>query len=224
MRLFVAIALPAGAATELDAVLAPLRADWPGLRWTGRDAWHLTLAFLGEVDEALTAGLGTRLERAANRHSRLTLSLAGAGAFPWAGRARVLWSGVQGDGAGLAALAGSVTAAARRAGIPVTATGRRYQPHLTLARCRAPVDVRWLVDQLAGYDGPSWEAGEIYLIRSYLGTAPGSQPRYEALGNWPLRPPRAARSHTRPAPGASLGPGRWRNGGPAPGGPGEPGH
>ena len=65
MRLFVAVALPADAAGELDGAVAPLRLAWPELRWTGRDAWHLTLAFLGEVDEGLTGKLGARLERAA---------------------------------------------------------------------------------------------------------------------------------------------------------------
>src|SRR5215831_16203447 len=70
MRLFVAIALPAGAAGELDSAVAPLRLAWPELRWTGRDAWHLTLAFLGEVDEELTGTLGERLERAVARRRR----------------------------------------------------------------------------------------------------------------------------------------------------------
>ena len=103
-----AIALPAGAAGELDSAVAPLRLAWPELRWTGRDAWHLTLTFLGEVDEGLTGKLGGRLERAAARHARLSLSLGGAGAFPTAGRARVLWTGVQGDRRGLTRLAQSV--------------------------------------------------------------------------------------------------------------------
>ena len=81
MRLFVAIALPPEAASELDAVVAPLRPSWPELRWTGVDAWHLTLAFLAEVDEVVTGRLAVRLERAARRHAPLSLSLAGAGAF-----------------------------------------------------------------------------------------------------------------------------------------------
>ena len=142
MRLFVAVAVPVHAADELDDAVAPLRQSWPGLRWTGRDAWHLTLAFLGEVTEPVCARLVPRLERAAARHPRLPLSLGGAGAFPGAARARVLWTGVQGEPRALAALAASVAAGARRAGAPPAEEGRRFQPHLTLARCREPVDVR----------------------------------------------------------------------------------
>ena len=182
MRLFVAIALPAVAAGELDSAVAPLRLAWPELRWTGRDAWHLTLAFLGEVDEELIGKLGERLQRAAAHHARLSLSLGGAGAFPTAARARVLWTGIRGDRRGLAALAASVAAGARRAGAPPAQEGRRYEPHLTLARCRAPADVQTLVATLGGFAGTPWTAGEIYLIRSRL----QDQPRYETLGAWPM--------------------------------------
>ena len=185
MRLFVAIALPADAAGELDRAVAPLRLAWPELRWTGRDAWHLTLAFLGEVDEELVGRLGDRLQRAAARHGRLSLSLGGAGAFPTAARARVLWTGVRGDRRGLAGLAGSVAAGARRAGVPSAQERRRYEPHLTLARCRAPADVQTLVATLASFAGTPWTASEIYLIRSRL----QDRPRYETLGAWPLLAP-----------------------------------
>ena len=61
---------------------------------------------------------------------------------------------------------------------------RGFTPHLTLARCRAPVDVREIVDRLDGYQGPGWTAQEIYLIRSTL----DGQPRYETLETWKLRP------------------------------------
>jgi 2'-5' RNA ligase len=182
MRLFVALGLPAEAADELDRVVAPLRPGWPQLRWTGRDAWHLTLAFLGEVDEKVTARLSRGLAGAAAKRHRLPLSLHGAGAFPKKDRARVLWTGVRDYSDGLTALAGSVGKAARTAGAPPTGRSREYHPHLTLARCREPADVRALLDELAGYAGTPWVAGEIYLIRSHL----GAHPRYETLGSWPL--------------------------------------
>ncbi len=188
MRLFVALAVPACAADELDDAVEPFRRPWPALRWTRRDAWHITLAFLGEVNETVSARLAARLERAAARHPCLPVSLGGAGAFPVATRARVLWTGVQGEPRALAALAASVAAGARRAGIPPAEEGRRFQPHLTLARCRAPVDARSLVESLSGYTGTPWTAGEIYLIRSHLpGGRPHDRPRYETLGSWPLR-------------------------------------
>jgi 2'-5' RNA ligase len=192
MRLFVAVAVPVRAADELDETVAPLRQLWPGLRWTGRDAWHLTLAFLGEVTEPVCARLVPRLERAAARNPRLSLSLGGAGAFPGAAQARVLWAGVQGEPSALPALAQSVAAAARRAGASPAGESRRFRPHLTLARCREPVDVQPLVHRLSGYTGTPWTAGEIYLIRSHLpGGRPHDRPRYETLGCWPLTgPPR----------------------------------
>lgn len=197
MRLFVAIALPDAAAGELDSAVAPLRPAWPELRWTGRDAWHLTLAFLGEVPDEVTGRLPPRLERAAARHPRLSLSLASAGAFPTAGRARVLWTGVRRDRRGLAGLATSVTAGARRAGVPPSSDGRRYEPHLTLARCRMSADVRTLVATLDGFAGTAWMAGEIHLIRS----RPQDQPRYETLGTWPLLAPAPSARPDRPGPG-----------------------
>ena len=188
MRLFVAVVPPSAILDELDAQVAPLRPAWPALRWTGRPAWHLTLAFLGEVSEDTAAALGPRLERAAHRHPSLSLSFACGGAFPAPARARVFWTGIRGDCGALEALARSVAAGARRAGAPPPDEGRRFRPHLTLARCREPADVGGLVEALAGYAGAFWTAAEIHLIHSF----PGPAPRYETAGTWPLRPHPAA--------------------------------
>jgi RNA 2',3'-cyclic 3'-phosphodiesterase len=185
MRLFIALAPPDFAIADLDAALAPLRGAHNGLRWTGTEAWHVTLAFLGEVAEERLARLRPRMERAARRHTAFGLSLHAAGAFPSAARANVLWGGLAGDRRALAELAASVSAGARRAGAPSPDAGRRFHPHLTLARCRAPVNVEQIVAGLRGYDGPSWMAEEMYLIRSHL----NGQPRYESLGTYKLRPP-----------------------------------
>ena len=183
MRLFVGLAPPAAVLDDLDAVCAPLRPAREDLRWTSRELWHITLAFLGEVSEETLDRLVPRLERAARRHLVFGLSLAGAGAFPSQTRANVLWSGLSGDRKALGELAMSVSAGARRAGAPPP-DGRRYRPHVTLARCRVPTDVGSIVSDLSGYQGPTWAAEEIYLIRSTLG---GQEPRYEAVGTWKLK-------------------------------------
>jgi RNA 2',3'-cyclic 3'-phosphodiesterase len=185
MRLFVAISPPAAVLDELDALLAPLRERREDLRWTSRAAWHVTLAFLGQVDERIAARVPARLERAAGRHPNFYLAFAGAGAFPTQERANVLWSGVAGDRGALARLAESVAAGASRAGAAPPDRGRRFQPHLTLARCRMPADVTPLVAALAGYQGAPWTADRLHLVRSRLGAT--DQPRYTSLGSWPLR-------------------------------------
>jgi 2'-5' RNA ligase len=183
VRLFVALAPPETALDDLEAACAPLRSRAGELRWTGRELRHITLAFLGEVGEDRLPALLPRLERAARRHPAFGLRIAGGGAFPGPARATVLWSGVDGDRKALGELAMSVGAGARRAGAPPPDEGRRYRPHVTLARCRVPADLRQVVAELSGYAGPAWTAGEIHLVRSTL----GGQPRYETIGTWPLK-------------------------------------
>ena len=191
MRLFVGLAPPAAVLDNLDAACAPLRSGREDLRWTSRELWHITLAFLGEVGEESLSRLLPRLERAARRHLTFGLSLAGAGAFPSPARANVLWGGLSGDRKALGELAMSVSAGARRAGAPPPDEGRRYRPHVTLARCRVPADVRSVVAALSGYQGPAWAVEEIFLIRSTL----GGHPRYETLGTWKLKAgPRPAKT------------------------------
>jgi RNA 2',3'-cyclic 3'-phosphodiesterase len=186
MRLFVAIVPPSAVLDELDALVGPLRARQHDLRWTDREAWHVTLAFLGQVDEPTAARLLVPLEHAARRHHQVRLAFSGAGAFPAADRANVLWSGLSGDCAALAQLAESMAAGASGVGTPPPDKGRRFQPHLTLARCRLPADVTGLVAALAGFHGQPWTADRIHLVRSRLGAI--EQPRYTSLASWPLRP------------------------------------
>ncbi|REE96369.1 RNA 2',3'-cyclic phosphodiesterase [Thermomonospora umbrina] len=186
MRLFVALLPPPNVLDELDRLLVPYRAAWPDLKWISRDLMHVTLAFLGEVDERAESRLLPRLERAAARYPKIELSFAGAGSFPSGGaHARVLWTGVYGDRGILVRMAASVNAAGRRAGASL-GEYKGYRPHLTLARSRRPTDMRPLVEELSAYAGMAWTSDAVHLVRSHL---PGKeQPglRYESLYAWPL--------------------------------------
>jgi hypothetical protein len=93
----------------------------------------------------------------------------------------------------VAALAASCAAAGRRLGLPME--DRAFRAHLTLGRVkgRAPMDLRPLVNELHDYEGPSWSASALLLMRSYL----GAEARHETLASWPLRdaePPRGRRN------------------------------
>src|SRR5690606_8591109 len=115
------------ATAELDQVLRPLH-RLPGaekLRWTERESWHFTLAFLGEVDEEVLPGLFERLGRAARRHAVHRVRLAGGGRFG----DRALWTGASGQRQALGRLAQSAAADARRVGLFVD--DRPFKAHLT---------------------------------------------------------------------------------------------
>jgi 2'-5' RNA ligase len=180
VRLFVAVTPPPEAVEELRRATAALRSARSELRWARPEQWHLTLAFLGEVDDRSRADLTVRLARAAHRHPPLRLSLQGAGRFG----DRVLWTRVTGDVAPLRRLAASVQAAARRARLDVDE--RPYRPHLTLARGRPGTDLRGAVEAFAGVAGSSWTAPELHLVRSDLGAGPDRTSRHEVIASWPL--------------------------------------
>ncbi|WP_371782480.1 RNA 2',3'-cyclic phosphodiesterase [Streptosporangium subroseum] len=181
MRLFVGLLPPQPVRDELVRALEPHREEWPQLRWLNPAGWHVTLSFLGEVPDRVLPELETRLARATSRHASMTLSLAGAGAFPSARRARIFLAGVRGGGAGLFRLADSLGAGARRAGAAQT-DHRRLRPHLSLARCRVDADVRSLVEAFESFAGAEWEAGTVHLVRSHL----GAEVRYETIARWHL--------------------------------------
>jgi 2'-5' RNA ligase len=182
MRLFVALLPPPAILDELEELSSPYRDAWPELRWVRRDLLHITLAFFGEVDERSLDALLVRLERVAARHHRLELSFAGAGAFPGRGtHARVLWTGLYGDRRALSRMSASAGAAGRRAGAG-EAEHKPFRPHVTLARCRRPTDVRPLIEKLAAFAGTHWTADAIHLVRSHL----GADMHYETVKSWTL--------------------------------------
>jgi 2'-5' RNA ligase len=158
-RAFVAVVPPA---PVLEAVAGALgEPDVAGARFMRREQWHLTLQFLGnqvDLDEVADA-LGALALRAA------PVRLGGFGAFPNERRGRVLWLGVAEGAAFLAQLAAAVGVLLGPRGYPPE--DREQHPHLTLARCRVPTDLRDTVAALRPDPvGPEWVVGDVVLFES----------------------------------------------------------
>lgn len=185
-RMFVALVPPPEAVEDLDGFLAVRRGSAP-FRWARPEQFHVTLAFLAAVPDRTLDELVERLTRAAGRRTPFPTRFAGGGAFPDAGRARVLWAGLDLDQPGrteITRLATGARAAASRAGIAVD--GQRFRPHVTLARLGRPTEVSRWVRLLDSYAGPAWTADRVDLVASHLGEGPGGRPRYEVVETFPL--------------------------------------
>jgi RNA 2',3'-cyclic 3'-phosphodiesterase len=178
MRMFVAVVPPEGVVEDLEEFLAPRR-EAERLRWTLPEHWHVTLAFLEDVPDRALDELVEGLGRAAEKRSPMTMSLAGGGAFPHVGKAKVLWAGVDTDHEELARAAMGARSAAAHAGVEVD--GERFRPHVTLARMNRPIEATRWVRVLDSYRGPSWTVDELSLVASYLGEGPRGKPRYEVV-------------------------------------------
>src|SRR5690554_5680492 len=68
-----------------------------GWRKVRPESLHLTLVFLGNLDERSVERLGRAMRRAAAQLATLDLSAEGIGAFPTNAKAKVVWAGVEGE-------------------------------------------------------------------------------------------------------------------------------
>lgn len=140
LRTFLALELPADVRDVMSARQAALRAHLRAhgvdafLRWSDLRGLHLTLRFLGETTPAQCAALAQRLAGVVATAPPFRLALGNWGAFPQRSRPRVLWVGVGGETALLAALQAQVEAAVQAIGFP--AETKPFAPHITLARIR----------------------------------------------------------------------------------------
>lgn len=180
MRLFVAVHVPEEWKEEALRVASELSAGGADVKWVPPRNMHLTIKFLGEVEEGLLAPIKDALSVAAEGAAPFDAGLAGVGLFPPKGAPRVVWLGVSPGESGLTALARSVSGALEPLGFEPER--RPFVPHLTIGRVRSPEGAGWLreaVKKVRTRECPRARIASVYLMESKLG---GSAPVYSELG------------------------------------------
>jgi len=186
MRAFVAIDL----ADEIRAALAREQSRLQtacgrdrDLRWTRPEGLHLTLKFLGAVENERVASVMAAL-RALERFDPFKVEVEGFGFFPDARRPRVLWVGVEAPPA-LSELAARVETALE--GLGFAREGRPFKPHLTLARFERPHAAPALTSAIEHSPGSfgAFEVSEFFLFESRR--RPGGA-EYFKLARFPASP------------------------------------
>lgn len=134
-RLFIAIDMPENAKTALRLAQDALRADLPGAKWVESGGMHLTLKFLGAVEDNAVDDIAAVLEEAIQGKQAFDFSVRGLGGFPTNTRPRVVWAGID-DGGHAAELAKPVERSMEWLGFKPE--DRPFRPHVTLARIKIP--------------------------------------------------------------------------------------
>jgi 2'-5' RNA ligase len=189
LRLFTAIELGEEVCSRAAALVDTLRrraaasAPHAKVTWVAPERMHLTLRFIGEVDDRKAESIVAAL-RSPVALDPFDVRWDGLGSFPPRGAPRVLWVGVA---RGAAALTGAEKAVSERlASLGIPPENRPYSPHLTLARVREPAGLKAaaLFDGLDGALGET-QVNAITLFRSHLSP---KGPTYVAMEKTALAP------------------------------------
>lgn len=174
MRSFVAIEIPESLKANLDRSVEALRSGIRDdlVRWVRPSAMHLTLKYLGEIEQPQVHAVEEILDQVAEGFSRFALKIAGFGCFPNRKRPRVLWVGI--DPAGGVLLQLQAELASRLEQIGFESDRRDYHPHMTIGRMRNGMTAAesrlisgWAQEAQIGTTG-RFEVESIGLIRSVL--------------------------------------------------------
>lgn len=172
-RLFIAVAIPEEVKAKIEAAQAELRRalPGPGVRWTRREQFHLTLKFLGDVDAARVQPLEEAIHAACRGFGALALRAERVGFFPDLRYPRVVWAGLRDETDQLPRLQQAVDAATRD--FTTEPKEECFTGHVTLARIKAirrpeaealGTAAAGMAERLFG----QWPACEVALIRSVL--------------------------------------------------------
>jgi 2'-5' RNA ligase len=191
VRLFVAAEIGEALPSRATELILELRKRTVGaaprakVTWLTSERLHITIRFIGEVDDSRGAAIRAALESPLDV-APFDLTLAGTGAFPKGGAPRVMWAGVEQGRDDLIAVEREVTSRLDALGIP--AEDRPYSPHLTLARVREAAGLR-SATLLEGLEDRSLGTTRIDAITLFQSRLSPKGPTYVPLLQTPLRRP-----------------------------------
>jgi 2'-5' RNA ligase len=174
-RTFIAVELAPTLIQSLTRRIQYLRSISPSVRWVDPASLHLTLSFLGDLDNVQLASATEAARTAAAGSRPFRLALGNLGFFGTPARPTVVWAGVAGDLSKLHRLHADLTQAQSRYNLP-DQDHRPFSPHLTLARLgRSPAEpdeVSRLLAALASSHQPSTQSAmlveQLSVMKSQL--------------------------------------------------------
>lgn len=207
MRAFLAIELPPEIKTFLSKLQNKLKAatedvhphtNWKnniryqpigvGVKWVEPENIHLTLKFLGEINEEQLSRITQIMESVSQENSPYTIEISSLGAFPKIEAPRVLWVGAEKGSKETKGIAKALEEKIQKLGIPKEE--RAFSSHITIGRTRSAINRLKLIEELKkleGYFSGKEQAFTVEKITLFKSTLSSRGPTYEVLQQTSLK-------------------------------------
>ncbi|MEX0999800.1 MAG: RNA 2',3'-cyclic phosphodiesterase [Thermodesulfobacteriota bacterium] len=161
MRLFIAALLPEEIRKQLTNYIDSLKHNIEGVKWEKSEKLHVTLKFLGDVEESMLDDIANLIQERASEYSPFKIELIDFGGFPNLKKPRILYIGLS-NNTQLAKLVYELEE--QLAGLGFEKENRKFVPHITLGRVKKKINIE---------DRPhivqsSFQINQIGLIKSEL--------------------------------------------------------
>ena len=181
MRAFIAIELPHELKNILAGLQNKLKTASADVKWVETQNIHLTLKFLGEVEDSLIPDINKVLEDTAGTNKHFPIRLSSLGAFPNIRSPRVIWAGIDKGDPEIKAIATRIEEKIAELGI--AKEDKPFSSHITIGRVKTPVNrdklEKIISDLKEGFrEGSEFRISKITLFKSTL-TPKGAL--YEAI-------------------------------------------
>lgn len=163
MRIFVAALLPEEIKIRIDDYIRTLKPLCGGVRWEKREKLHVTLKFLGEVEESMAGKVSSVIQGLVVNHSPFEMDVVQFGGFPSLRNPRVLFVGLS-ENEGLRELQQKIEDELETLGFE--RERRKFTPHVTIGRVRSRLRIR---EPLPLPEKSPFIINEIGVINSKLG-------------------------------------------------------
>jgi 2'-5' RNA ligase len=173
MRAFIAIDISSEIKDALGRIESHLKYAGADVKWVDPDIIHLTLKFLGEIDDKKAEEVKAALDAAADSMEPFELGLKDIGAFPDMDNPRVIWVGLGKGSSEVSSLAAHLEEELSRIGFAKEV--RPFSPHLTIGRVKSALNKAKLKDKAASAAAnfdlakvPPCRVSSVILFRSTL--------------------------------------------------------
>jgi len=144
IRTFIAIELPVEVKQVVRQIQDQLGESVKGVRWVKQENIHLSIKFLGNVEENKIKDIATAVKNAVKDSSVMTLKMGHLGIFPNEKRPRILWLGIEGDVREFMSMSKNCELELTKLGFEKDA--REKIPHITVGRIRSSKKQKGLVN------------------------------------------------------------------------------